>query len=111
MNRESASPEKPEMNSPEESYRCWSNLGSLRSQMQHKCVEMSLQITIGLTAGVFAVVVTLLPKWGDNAVFNSATKGGLVIVVCLYTILQLLLLANYLFHTFLLMIHWLVLLC
>ena len=84
-------------------FGCMSNQAILRSQMQHKCVEMSLQITTGLAAGVFALMFT---KSADPSAFNHATKVCFVIVVDLYTILQLLILANYLFHTFLGIINW-----
>jgi hypothetical protein len=104
MNQESAPPDAAEMCSAEEAYRCGSNIGTLRSGMQHKCVEMSLQITTGLAA---AVVALMLSKSADLSTVNPPTKVCLVIVVDLYTFLQLLLLANYLFHTFIVTISWL----
>ena len=70
--------------------------------MQHKCVEMSLQITTGLAVGVFAVMYHELPNSSKTAMFSSPhAKVCLVIVIELYTILQLLILANYLYHSFL----------
>jgi hypothetical protein len=104
MNEGLASPEGPGNCNPDTMYRFWSDQASFRSQMQHKCVELSLQITTGLVAGVFALMVT---KSSDPSALNSATRVCFVIVVNLYTMLQLLILANYLFHTFLMMIHWL----
>jgi hypothetical protein len=104
MNEGSASPNPVEKCSADAVYGVWTNLAAFRSQMQHKCVEMSLQITTGLAVGVFALMVA---KPADPSAFNSPTKHCLVIVVNLYTILQLLILANYLYHTFLGAIHWL----
>jgi hypothetical protein len=62
---------------------------------------MSLQITTALAAGVFAMMFRETPTQ------NAKTPGSFpstdvfwVSVIVLYTMLQLLLLANYLYHTF-----------
>ena len=105
MNQGSASPDGPENCQADTVFQFWGNLASLRSQMQHKCVEMSLQITTGLAVGVFAVMFHELSNSANPAGFKSAfsfapAKICLVIIVDLYTILQLLILANYLYHSF-----------
>ena len=108
MDQKSASLDGPESCSADATYNCASKVATLRSQMQHKCVEMSLHITTGLAAGVFALMFTALSTAADISTLKTPAKVCLVIVIDLYTVLQLLILGNYLFHTFLGTINWLV---
>ena len=105
MNQGSPSPDAPENCHPDTIYKFASDQAILRTQLQHKCVEISLQITTGLAVGAFAVMFRELSNSAHPSTFISTfslpvSKLCLVIVIELYTILQLLILANYLYHTF-----------
>jgi hypothetical protein len=106
MSSKPPSQPKPKDSSAEAVYGVGSAVASSRTQMQHKCVEMSLTITTALAAGVFAMMFHERPQ-NAAPVFNVDPSVFLVIVVDLYALLQLLILANYLFHTFLCTINWL----
>src|ERR1035438_1090180 len=101
----SASADGPRNCSPDTMYGLLANHVSQRTQMQHKCVEMSLHITTGLAAGAFAMMFSELSKASGISAFDSAlAKGWLVVAIDLYAILQLLILANYLYNTYMILV-------
>jgi small-conductance mechanosensitive channel len=91
----------PEKCSLETIYRYWNDQALLRTQQQNKCVELSLQITTVLAAGIFAVMFREAPTNGaTSASASPPTHVFWISVIVPYTMLQLLILANYLYHTF-----------
>jgi hypothetical protein len=91
-----------------ESFRYSSDGAKQRIALQGKCVEMSIQVTLGLAAAVAAATVALLhteQKPSAPVDLLSIGEHPIVIVFLLYVFIQLMLLTNYIYHVVCLWAH------
>jgi len=92
---------------PAEVFKFFTNATLARIQLQHKCGEMSLQVTAALGALMAALITAFLSRSSSSASTSQPALlrvDSLTIFIrglfALYALIQTLITANYIYHTF-----------
>ena len=90
-----------------EIFKFCTNANLTRCQMQHKCGEMSLQVTAALGTAIAALMIAYLSKSGSSTGSGQSsllTTGSVVsfirALLFLYALIQSLITANYIYQTY-----------
>ena len=85
-----------------EIYKTHASVTQFRVGLQNKCIEMSLHITMGLAGAVAAAAIAWITRTNSSSSDPVTIRCLMFIVFYLYGLIQLLILTNYIYQTYML---------